>query len=54
MIDPADAPKVTVPIAVLPSGDEDKDALEGFKSSLKVPNILEWFPDQLHGWMAAR
>jgi len=54
MIDPADAPKVTIPIAVLPSGDEDKDALTNFQKALKVKNILEWFPTQLHGWMAAR
>jgi len=54
MTDPADAPKVTIPIAVLPSGDEDKDALTNFQKGLKVKNVLEWFPTQLHGWMAAR
>jgi dienelactone hydrolase len=54
MVDPSDAPKVTIPIAVLPSGDEDKDTLTKYESELKVKHILEWFPDQLHGWMAAR
>jgi dienelactone hydrolase len=54
MTDPADAPKVTIPIAILPSGDEDKEALTKFQEALKVKNILDWFPDMLHGWMAAR
>jgi len=54
MVDPADAPKITIPIAVLPSQDEDKDAIGKYKEGLTVKNIVEWFPDQIHGWMAAR
>lgn len=54
MVDPADAPKITIPIAVLPSGDEDKEALTAYGKALKVENVLEWFPTQVHGWMAAR
>jgi len=54
MVDPADAPKVTIPIAVLPSKDEDKDALTKYESELKVKHVVEWFPTQIHGWMAAR
>lgn len=54
MVDPADAPKVTIPIAVLPSGDEDKEAVTGYEKALKVENVVEWFPTQIHGWMAAR
>jgi dienelactone hydrolase len=54
MVDPADAPKVTIPIALLPSGDEDKEAVAGYEKALKVKNKVEWFPDQIHGWMAAR
>jgi len=54
MVDPADAPKVVTPIAVLPSGDEDKDAIAKFGEGLKTKHIVEWFPTQLHGWMAAR
>lgn len=54
MVDPADASKVTIPIAVLPSGDEDKEALTAYGKALKVENVLEWFPTQIHGWMAAR
>jgi len=54
MVDPADGPQVTIPIAVLPSGDEDKDAISKYESGLKVKHIVKTFPDQIHGWMAAR
>jgi len=54
MVDPADAPKITIPIAVLPSKDEDKDACSKYEKELKVDHIVEWFPTQVHGWMAAR
>jgi dienelactone hydrolase len=54
MVDPADAPQVTIPIAVLPSQDEDKDAIAKYESGLKVKHIIKTFPDQVHGWMAAR
>jgi hypothetical protein len=54
MVDPADGPKVTIPIAVLPSGDEDKEAVTGYEKALKVDHVVEWFPTQVHGWMAAR
>jgi hypothetical protein len=54
MVDPADAPKVTIPIALLPSQDEDKEAVSKYESGLKVKNTVEWFPDQIHGFMAAR
>jgi len=54
MVDPADAPKLTIPIAVLPSKDEDQDAVSKYEKALKVKNVVEWFPTQVHGWMAAR
>ncbi|KAF2404357.1 carboxymethylenebutenolidase [Trichodelitschia bisporula] len=54
MVDPADAPKVTIPIAVLPSMDEDKKTIGEYEAALKVKHIVKWFPDQIHGWMAAR
>jgi hypothetical protein len=54
MVDPADGPQVTIPIAVLPSGDEDKDAISKYESGLKVKHIVKTFPSQIHGWMAAR
>jgi len=54
MVDPNDGPKVTIPIAVLPSKDEDKTAVGEYEKNLKVDHVVEWFPDQVHGWMAAR
>jgi len=54
MVDPADAPKITIPMAMLPSMDEDKDAVTKYGEGLTVKNVIEWFPDQIHGWMAAR
>jgi hypothetical protein len=54
MIDPADAPKVTIPIAMLPSMDEDKDAVTKYEKELKVKHVIETFDTQIHGWMAAR
>jgi len=51
---PEDGPQVTIPIAVLPSKDEDKETITKYQEGLKVKNVLEWFPDQFHGWMAAR
>ena len=53
-VDPADAPKVTIPIILLPSKDEDKDTIEKYQQGLKVKNQVEWFSDQSHGFMAAR
>jgi len=54
MVDPSDASGVTIPYAMLPSKDEDKDAVEKWQQNVKVKNIVEWFPDQVHGFMAAR
>ncbi len=54
MVDPADATKITIPIAILASKDEDKKAIDEYKSNLKVANVVETFSDQVHGWMAAR
>jgi hypothetical protein len=54
MIDPEDAPKVAIPILMLPSGDEDKATVEGYEKGLKVKHKVEWFSTQIHGWMAAR
>ncbi|ORY18716.1 Alpha/Beta hydrolase protein [Clohesyomyces aquaticus] len=49
-----DAPGITIPYAMLPSKDESKEDVEKWEAGLKVPHIVEWFPTQLHGWMAAR
>ncbi|KAK5942222.1 hypothetical protein PMZ80_006177 [Knufia obscura] len=54
MVDPKDAPQVTIPIMMLPSMDESKDDVNGYKQGLKVKNQIEWFDNQIHGFMAAR
>ena len=54
MVDPSDAPGVTIPYAMLPSKDEDKEAVSKWQQGIKTANIVEWFPDQVHGFMAAR
>jgi len=54
MVDPNDAPGITIPYAMLPSKDEDKDAVSKWQQGVKTQNIVEWFPDQVHGFMAAR
>lgn len=54
MIDPEDAKKVTVPTCLLPSQDEDPKDVAAFVANLTVPNYVETFSDQIHGWMAAR
>ncbi|ROT34730.1 dienelactone hydrolase family protein [Sodiomyces alkalinus F11] len=54
MVDPADAQGVKAPLIMLPSKDEDVEAVKKFEEGLKVPHRIETFPDQIHGWMAAR
>lgn len=54
MVAADDAPGVTIPYIMLPSGDEPKDDVEKWQKGIKTPNVVEWFPDQVHGWMAAR
>lgn len=54
MVDPEDAKKLAVPFALLPSQDEDKAAVEKYKGSASTKVLVEYFPDQHHGWMAAR
>jgi len=49
-----DAPGVTIPYIMLPSKDENKEDVEKWKKGIKTPNVVEWFNDQVHGWMAAR
>lgn len=54
MVDPNDAPNITIPILTIPSKDEDKSAIEKYEAGLKVPKEVEWYHDQIHGFMAAR
>ncbi|KAF1916706.1 dienelactone hydrolase family protein-like protein [Ampelomyces quisqualis] len=54
MVAADDAPGISIPYIMLPSGDEPKEDVDKWQKGLKVPNVVEWFPDQVHGWMAAR
>jgi len=54
MIDPADAGKIKVPLALLASKDENPEDVKKFEANLTGPKHVEIFPDQIHGWMAAR
>ncbi|KAK3167653.1 hypothetical protein OEA41_010780 [Lepraria neglecta] len=54
MVDPKDAKDIKIPVCMLASGDEDADAVKKFGEALSVPNHIETFSDQVHGWMAAR
>lgn len=54
MLDANDAKNVGIPMAVLASKDEVPADVQAFKDTLKTPNVVETFPTQIHGWMAAR
>ncbi|KAF2749129.1 alpha/beta-hydrolase [Sporormia fimetaria CBS 119925] len=54
MVAADDAPGITIPYLMLPSMDEPKDDVAAWEKGLKVPHQVEWFNDQVHGWMAAR
>jgi dienelactone hydrolase len=54
MVDPADAVGIKVPLILLASGDESPEDVKKFEANLTGPKYVETFPDQIHGWMAAR
>ena len=54
MVDPNDAKEIKVPFCMLPSGDEDAEAVSRFGENLTTEHHIETFKDQIHGWMAAR
>ncbi|RMD40063.1 hypothetical protein DV735_g5059, partial [Chaetothyriales sp. CBS 134920] len=54
LLDLADAPKIKIPMLVLPSKDEPLDEYEKYRDAITVPNRLEYFANQIHGWMSAR
>ncbi|KAI1506073.1 alpha/beta-hydrolase [Biscogniauxia marginata] len=54
MVDPADAARIRVPLALLASKDEPADDVAKFEQNLSGPKHVEIFGDQIHGWMAAR
>lgn len=54
MVEPADAEKVSIPLALLASQDEPAEVVKQFEDKLSVAKHVEIFADQIHGWMAAR
>lgn len=54
MVHPDDAPGVTIPYLMIPTKDENKDDVAKWEAGLKVKGQVEWFDDQIHGFMAAR
>lgn len=48
MVDPSDADKITVPLCMLASKDENPEDVKKFKEGLKVDNHVETFSDQAH------
>lgn len=54
MVDANDASEITIPIAMLPSKDEPKEDVEKWQQNIKTKNVVEWWPNQVHGFMAAR
>lgn len=54
MVDANDAAGVTIPFAMLPSKDEPKEDVEKWQKEIKVKNVVKWWPEQIHGFMAAR
>ena len=54
MVDPNDAPGITIPFLMLPSqGEEEKD-VNAWQQNIKAKHQVTWFKDQVHGFMAAR
>ncbi|KKZ59921.1 carboxymethylenebutenolidase [[Emmonsia] crescens] len=54
MVDAKDALKVTIPMVLLASKDEDANEVKAFENNLKPPHHIETWSTQIHGWMAAR
>jgi len=54
MVDANDASGVTIPYAMFPSKDEPKEDIEKWQANIKVKNVVRWWPNQIHGFMAAR
>lgn len=46
--------RIKIPLALLASKDEPAEDVKKFEAALAGPKHVETFPDQIHGWMAAR
>jgi len=53
-LDPADAPKITIPLCMLASQDEDGPTVKAFDDGLVVPKLVETYDGAPHGWMTSR
>ncbi|TID18683.1 hypothetical protein E2P81_ATG05664 [Venturia nashicola] len=54
LLDPKDAENVSVPMMVLPSGDEDVPTVVEFEKRLQAASYVETFEDMEHGWMTSK
>jgi len=54
MIDPKDGAGVTIPTLLIPTKGEEKKDVDAYEKELKVEHKVEWFDDQVHGFMSAR
>jgi dienelactone hydrolase len=54
LLDPADADVVTIPMMVLPSGDEDVETVKEFEKRLPEGKYVETFAERVHGFMASK
>lgn len=54
MVDPNDAPGITIPTYMIPTKDEDKNDVEEWHKKTNVKTKVQWYPNQIHGFMAAR
>lgn len=48
MVDPSEGPSITIPFALLPSKDEDKELVAGFAAGIKGEKYVETFGDMPH------
>ena len=39
---------------MLPSTGESQEEVEKWQKAMKVKNIVQWWPNQIHGFMTAR
>lgn len=55
LIDISEATKITIPVMVLASKDENADEITAYENGLtQGVKHVETFEDQVHGWMSAR
>lgn len=53
-VDAEDAKKITIPMCLLASNEEEAKDVEAFDKALTVDKHVETFESQIHGWLSAR